>query len=378
MPVVDVHTHMYPQAYMKLLRSRNEVPYVRSFPDSPEAGERLVILPAEDTESTSRGRPIGPEYYDVEKKIAFMDAHGIDVSVISLANPWLDWLPSDTAAQTARVVNDDVERMCAEYEGRLYGFGTLPLSAPIADIAKEIERLAAMPHMRGVVMGTSGFGTGLDDPGLDAVWAALEKHQQIIFIHPHYGLPNSVYGPRASDYGHVLPLALGFPLETTIAVTRMLLCGVWSRFANLKVLIAHSGGTLPFLAGRIESCIEHDAHLKRADKIEERKKIWDVLKNNIYLDAVIYSDLGLKTALNVSGHDRVMFGQFLTWISQSRFADSSAGTDHPFFPPLEADDKPWPSVTSNTQAVSDALGEHTDVARAVMGGNAIRVLRLHD
>lgn len=248
---------------MQLLRNRTSVPYVKSFPDDPIAGDRLVILPAEDTASTSRGRPIGPEYYDVNEKLAFMRKHHIDISVISLANPWLDWLPSNEAAQTARQVNDDVERMCAEHEGKLYAFGTLPLSASAVQVVAEIERLASLPHHRGIIMGTTGLGSGLDDPALDPIYAALEKHQQLVFLHPHYGLPTSVYGPRASDYGHVLPLALGFPLETTIAVTRMLLSGVWDRFPKLNVLIAHSGGTLPFLAGRIESCIANDAHLKK-------------------------------------------------------------------------------------------------------------------
>lgn len=117
-----------------------------------------------------------------------------------------------------------------------------------------------------------------------------------------------MYGPRASEYGHVLPLALGFPLETTIAVTRMLLSGVWDRFPRLNILIAHSGGTLPFLGGRIESCIAHDAHLKKEGKISNRRDVWDVLKKNIYLDAVIYADVGLKAAIDASGADRLMFG----------------------------------------------------------------------
>ena len=129
------------------------------------------------------------------------------------------------------------------------------------------------------------------------------------FYIPHYGLPSSVYGPRASEYGHVLPLALGFPLETTIAVTRMLLSGVWDRFTKLNVLLAHSGGTLPFLAGRIESCILHDGHLKVHGKTEKRRDVWDILKNNVYLDAVIYSEVGLKAALDASGSDRLLFGK---------------------------------------------------------------------
>lgn len=88
----------------------------------------------------------------------------------------------------------------------------------------------------------------------------------------------------------------------------MLLSGVWDRFPKLNILIAHSGGTLPFLAGRIESCIAHDGHLKKEGKIKNRRDVWEVLKTNIYLDAVIYADVGLKAAIAASGKDRLMFG----------------------------------------------------------------------
>lgn len=358
MSIIDIHTHIYPPAYMELLRSRIDVPYVRSFPDDPAAGDRLVILPAEDTASTSRGRPIGPEYYDIDEKIAFMDAHGIDISVISLANPWLDWLPPSSASKVARTINDDVERVCAESNGRLYAFGTLPLSAPATEVVAEIARLSKLKHVRGVIMGSNGLGSGLDDPALEPIWGALEKYEQLIFLHPHYGLPSSVYGPRASEYGHVLPLSLGFPLETTIAMTRMFLSGVFDRFPDLNVLVAHSGGTLPFLAGRIESCIMHDAHLQKAGKLEDRQTLWDVLKKNVYLDAVIYSEVGMGAAIAASGADRMMFG-----------------TDNPFFPPLDIEEPVWPSVLANSYAVEGAV-EVREQRDAIMGGNARRVLRL--
>jgi aminocarboxymuconate-semialdehyde decarboxylase len=91
----------------------------------------------------------------------------------------------------------------------------------------------------------------------------------------------------------------------------MLLSGVWDRFQKLNVLLAHSGGTLPFLAGRIESCILHDGHLKKEGKTEKRRDVWDILKTNIYLDAVIYSEVGLRAALDASGADRLLFGTYI-------------------------------------------------------------------
>lgn len=139
-----------------------------------------------------------------------MDTHGIVISVISLANPWLDFLPPETAASTARELNDSLDAMCGEYPGRLFSFGALPLSASIGEIVDEVKRLATLKYMRGVVMGTSGLGSGLDDERLDAIYKALQETSQVVFLHPHYGLPNEVFGPRASESGHVLPLALGY------------------------------------------------------------------------------------------------------------------------------------------------------------------------
>jgi aminocarboxymuconate-semialdehyde decarboxylase len=105
-PVVDIHTHVYPPSYIELLKSRTSIPYIKSFP--PSSSLRLVILPAEDTKSTSRGRPVGAEYYDINKKIDFMNTHAIDISVISLANPWLDWVPAAEAGKAAESINNDV------------------------------------------------------------------------------------------------------------------------------------------------------------------------------------------------------------------------------------------------------------------------------
>lgn len=303
---------------------------------------------------------MGPEYYDIKEKIKFMDLHGIDISVISLANPWLDWVPANEAAKAAQQINDEVNDECSKYPGRLFAFATLPLSGGKEVIVKEIERIKELKYMRGVILGTTGLGKGLDDPNLLPIFQALENERLPIFLHPHYGLPSSVWGERSTDYGHVLPLALGFPLETTIAVTRMILASVFEKVPGLQMILAHSGGTLPFLAGRIESCIEHDAHLKAEGKLEKgRKTVWDVLRKNIYLDAVIYGEVGLKAAVQASGDDRVMFG-----------------TDHPFFPPLGEEGGKWLSVETNYEAIKAALGSGSEEAKGALGGNAVRVLNL--
>ncbi|KAF6821005.1 uracil-5-carboxylate decarboxylase [Colletotrichum sojae] len=369
MTVVDIHTHMYPPSYIKILESRTTIPVVRRFPQTPDP--RLILLASEqqaldeatnDPSAKPPGRPLTSHYASLEQKIHFMDTHKINISVVSLANPWLDFVDASESGAMAKDVNDEFDRMCAAHPGRLFFFAALPLTASLETILESINHVKALKYCRGIILGTSGLGKGLDDPELLPIFKAIAAAGLTIFLHPHYGLPNDVWGPRASnEYGHVLPLALGFPMETTIAVARMYLAGVFDAVRDLRMLLAHSGGTLPFLAGRIESCIMHDGQLVREGKVGAgRRKIWDVLKEQIYLDAVIYSEVGLKAAIDASGADRLMFG-----------------TDHPFFPPLTTDEQgEWESVSMNADAVAVAVGEGSEQAKAIMGGNAIEILRL--
>lgn len=214
-------------------------------------------------------------------------------------------------------------------------------------------------------MGTTGLGKGLDDPALDAVYSALASTGTLVFLHPHYGLPDSAFGGHdvVARSGHVLPLALGFPLETTIAVTRMYISGVFDKHPKLEFLLAHSGGTFPFLAGRIESCVAHEREfIANGGKTQgPMRSIWDVLHSNIYLDAVIYGQPGLKAAIEAAGSiDRIMFG-----------------TDHPFFPPLgDEKDSKWLSVESNKGAIDGCFPQDEDAKKKILGGNAVRVLGL--
>ncbi|KAJ5152297.1 2-amino-3-carboxymuconate-6-semialdehyde decarboxylase [Penicillium capsulatum] len=378
--VVDIHTHMYPPSYMAMLRARKEVPYIYD----PENGPpRLIILSSDDNPAIplhQRGRPIDTSYSDIDVKLSFMRQHGIDCSVLSLANPWLDFIHGKEAITWAQRINDDLESTCAvnnkdedrdrnesrplDEKQSLFAFGVLPTRADPNDIVIEIKRLGNLPHMRGAILGTTGLGNGLDDRAMDPVWHALEETEQLVFLHPHYGLPDEAFGGKSkiAQYGHVLPLALGFPLETTIAVTRMLLGGVFDRFPRLRVLLAHSGGTLPFLAGRIESCIIHErGFMDNGGPVRgPHRSIWNVLKTNIYLDSVVYGAAGLQAAIEAGGGvDRLMFG-----------------TDHPFFPPLSKDEEKWPSVMTNYKAISDSCGDDAPTAASILGGNAIRILKL--
>lgn len=141
----------------------------------------------------------------------------------SSANPWLDFLPAPDASDIATKLNDDLEEYCSSSPiisdqriKRLYGFGMLPLVPGISTSAllDSVRQISLLPHLKGLIMGTRGVGKGLDDEALDPVWEAIEKEKLVVFLHPHYGVDNDAWGEK--ENGHVLPLALGFPFETTV------------------------------------------------------------------------------------------------------------------------------------------------------------------
>ncbi|KAF8842717.1 amidohydrolase 2 [Paxillus ammoniavirescens] len=374
-PIVDVHTHVYLPRYVAELRARTSAPriYSRTGGDNkPE--ERLLILDGEP----GVGRPVGSQYWDRDQKLLFMKRHDIDISFVSSANPWLDFLSPERAKVLAQDLNNDLDEYCSsspQAEGfsglkSIYGFGLLPLVPDISipSVLDTIKQITTLPHIFGVIMGTKGLGKGLDDEALEPVWEALQKSNLVIFIHPHYGVDSKAFGDRAN--GHVLPLALGFPFETTIAVTRLILAGILDRYPDLRLLLAHSGGALPQLSSRLASCITHDPVVAKRLKRDARYYL-----GKLYFDAVAYGPEELGFVSDVIGRAETYNaagGEYDADIGSRRML---FGTDHPFFPPLEASQK-WQSVEDNLKAIR-SVGVWNESSRAnVLGLNALRLFNL--
>ncbi|KAG8860108.1 hypothetical protein FRB96_004131 [Tulasnella sp. 330] len=355
--------------------------------DKGQQEERLVILDDEP----SGGRPVGPQYWDRGEKLTFMDKHGIDISVVSSANPWLDPLPVDEAISLASELNTELESYCSSSPSvpsssfrRLYGLGLLPLvrHVPVPTILESITQISELSHLRGVILGTRGLGKGLDDDALNPVWEAIEKAGLVVFLHPHYGVgEGKEWGEK--ENGHVLPLALGFPMETTCSITRLILSGVYDRHPNLKIILAHSGGTLSQLSSRISSCIAHDPVVSGRLKHDFRYYL-----GKLWFDAVAYGPEELefvsatigrshqyavydkatkKTSIEVAMKDKKVGSRRLLW-----------GTDHPFFPPIsdDASEGKWQSVVENLKAIEDVAVWGEDEKDGVRGRTAIELFNL--
>ena len=321
--IIDVHSHYYPRWYVDLLKARTQIPRV-----SEEDGvEKFVIFPEEET-SGRGGRIIAEDYWSLDAKLAFMDRFGIDQTILSLGNPWLDPFEEEGGLDTARFFNADAALRRAESSGRILGMGALP-GHGVDNVVTIIREVADTDDLFGVVTGTRIAGLTFDDPALNPVWAALADTGVPVLIHPHHGAALD----ELEGFGHAMPVAVGFPVETTIALARLVFAGVLHRYPGVRLVGSHGGGTLPFLAGRLDAGWRSDPEL--AQRMPTPPS--DVL-DRLFLDAVLYHPRALLAAADLVGVGHLMFG-----------------TDHPF-------------------SISDPAANIAAIRDAFNDGDAVRVL----
>ena len=293
-----MHSHFYPRWYIDLLRSRTELPRVTEDAE----GEKFVIFPEEE-QSEEGGRLISEEYWSLEAKLAYMNKFGIDQTVLSLGNPWLDPFEGPEGLETARFFNEDFAKLRAQTNGRILGMGAIP-GHDIDDIVTVIREIAETENLFGLITGSRIGGLTFDDTRLDPVWAALDQTGTPVLIHPHHGSGME----ELEGFGHAMPVAVGFPLETTIALARLIFGGVLHRYPGVRLVGSHGGGTLPFLAGRLDAGWQSDPRL-----VESAPTPPSAVMHKLFLDAVLYHPRALIAAADLVGINHLMFG-----------------TDHPF------------------------------------------------
>jgi predicted TIM-barrel fold metal-dependent hydrolase len=296
--IVDVHSHLYPRSYVELLKARTQIPKIVGEPGD----ERFVIFPEEDREDESGGRPMGPEYFGVAEKLAFMDSFGITQSVVSLGNPWLDPFGAEESFAAARALNAELARLSPDTDGRIVGMAVLPTD--VDDAVVIAAEVAESSVLGGIVSGPRICGLTLDDEALEPLWDELARSSVPLLIHPHYAA--AVEDLRG--FGHALPVALGFPFETTIAIARLVLAGVLGRHPELRIVASHGGGTLPYLAGRLDAAWASDPNVKARLAHPPSEDL-----ARLFVDAVLYHPRALRAAADLVGVTKIVFG-----------------TDHPF------------------------------------------------
>jgi aminocarboxymuconate-semialdehyde decarboxylase len=174
---------------------------------------------------------------------------------------------------------------------------SLPWQYP-DDAAVELRRAKAAGAV-GIVTLANISGEPLPSPKLAPVWAAIESADLPAWIHPT--VPAGADAMDMSAFN--LVANIGFMFDTTLALTRMIHGGFFDRYPRLKLSAGHAGGTLPFLAGRLDQCYEN----MPACRVNISRPPSSYLRR-IYNDAVVYAPEALALCIDVAGAERVMYG----------------------------------------------------------------------
>lgn len=215
---VDVHHHILPPEYVRLV------------------GNDRIGRPA----------PAGAPVWRVDDSVRFMDSRGIATALVSISAPGL-WFDNDRALaqRLARSSNEFAARMVADHPERFGSLAALPLPDVTLSLA-ELTYAVEVLKCDGICLMTNYGTLYLGDPGLDPVFAELNRLRLPVYVHPY-----------ACDCDQqVLPgvpwSMIEFPHSTTRAVVNMLSQGTFVRFPDIPFIFSHAGGTIPFLVHRIE------------------------------------------------------------------------------------------------------------------------------
>jgi aminocarboxymuconate-semialdehyde decarboxylase len=249
---------------------------------------------------------VGPLMTDVTRRLAAMDAMGVDIQVVQPMPMHHYWAERALATSFARTVNEAIAAHCALAPDRLAGLGTVPLQHPDLAVAL-LEHAVTELGLTGVCTGSHVPGPGqladrqladreLADPAHERFWAAAEELGAVVLIHPW----GSRLGAALAD--RYLGNTVGQPAETTVALSHIIFSGLLDRHPGLRLVAVHGGGYLPGYLGRSDHAwqVRPDARGCAEPPSSYLRRIW--------FDSLVYTADGLSQLVDVAGPDRVMLG----------------------------------------------------------------------
>lgn len=284
-----------------------------------------------------RGRELASvvgEFFEPASMIAEARSAGVDHLVLS---PWVQLLPDGLAASTARrrceVQNAALAALVASDPRHLSALGAVPVEHP-AEAVRALDE-ACDAGLCGVELSASSAGY-LGDAALEPFWARAEARGAVLFVHPStHGIPLPALGR------HYLWNTVGNPVETAVAAATLALGGVLERHPDLVVVLAHGGGALPALTGRLA----HGQLAVAAAKGELKENVAASLAR-FHVDSITHDPLLLRRLVEDLGTERVLLG-----------------SDRPF-------DMGDPDPVGSVRRAGLAATEEA----AVLGGNALRLI----
>ena len=283
---LDLHTHYYPPAYFERIeRGGGDF----SFGTSP-TGQRIIRYRG------ARFFGVTAPMTDVQKRLDDMDRVSIDTEVLSLSTPNVYFVEGKAQADVARMVNDAYADLAAKHPGRFLGFASIPMDDPDGAL-RELERAMDELRMQGVIVLSNIRGRPLADPIYRPFFAEADRRRLCVFVHPMIPVASEPF----TEY--VLGPIVGFPFDTTLAIAKLCYGGVFRELPNIRWIVAHAGGAVPYLMERMDSGWRDFTECRT--NIDEPPSAY--LKR-LYYDTVTFSPHNLRMLRDIVGPDHMVMG----------------------------------------------------------------------
>ncbi|HEY5378020.1 MAG TPA: amidohydrolase family protein [Pseudolabrys sp.] len=288
--IIDIYTHIFPERFFREM--------TKVTPMMENLGPRLRSI---------------TKLFDLDARFKEMDSLGDYRQIISLPNPAIeDIAKPDIGLQLARLANDEMAELCRKYPARFPAFAAaLCLTAvdgSIAEARRAVKELGAA----GVLIYTDVAGEPLDEKKFDPFFAAVAELDVVIWLHPSRTAAMPDYAAEKKSRFEMW-WCLGWPYDTSVAMIRMVFCGLFDRYPNLRIVTHHLGGMIPFYDGRVGPGLKV---LGARTSDEDYSNILPSLKRphmdylrDYYADTAMFGGgaHALRCGLEFFGADRVVF-----------------------------------------------------------------------
>ncbi len=282
---IDVHHHIFPKEYVNALREAGvDKTFGQKFPK-----------------------------WTVETSFKRMKENGIKIAMLSISTPGVYFkdneFPEGFSEKLARLTNEIIADAKNKYPESFGGFATIPMLNEKAAL-EELNYALDVLHLNGVCLLTNYQGKYLGDDSFETFFKELNRRKAVVYIHPTD--PGDDY-----DFELGIPNALiEAPFDTTRAVTNLMYRGVLDRYPNIKYILSHGGGTIPYIAWRLAG-IQYGQKDKKTpiirtfyDFLVNREPTTGLrhLKNMYYDTAHVSGEWAVKTLQAFAGPEHLVFG----------------------------------------------------------------------
>jgi aminocarboxymuconate-semialdehyde decarboxylase len=283
--MIDFHNHYFPPGFVDAIR-KGPSNFTVTFDD---AGNPVLHSPGDYN-------VLVPGHRDLAHRLRDLDAVGVDMQVLTLTAPGTSIEEPARAVELARIANEGLAEAVELHPERFSALAHLPMNDPAAAV-RELDHALTVLGLPGAMVYGNASGVPLADPRFEPLWERANDAGAVIYIHPTYPL-----GVEAMTDYMLMPL-VGFMMDTTLAAAHLVFAGVPERWPRIRWVLCHTGGTIPFLAERLDR--GYEAFRRCRDHITKPPS--EYLKRFWY-DTVNFDPACLALATAFAGPDRILAG----------------------------------------------------------------------